>query len=643
MIRGAVRRGLSKWSVGAVGLALCLLSAGYVLSDPRWLGDEVLAALVPVAVGIGLLVGGLRLRTTAVPRRTARIAVWTVAGGALGAAMSLWLSLLPSLRAVLPAAPAPLLLNGGSLLMAAAAVAGYYATGLRRRDRELQAAEARFRALTENAPFAVITVDGTGRVRYANDGVFDLFGVLPADLVGDSIHRLLPEAEQGRGSIVETLHASADSATDSHSLELVGRRADGEEFPLEIAFGRYTVMDSQLFTGVIQDISERSQARQRLQTYSAMVTDLHDLATEIAAADTEAAVCRRAVDGALELFDCDEARVLAMEGGQFVPLATSGQNDPDPEALSSVTTGIAGETLRTGSIARIADLSATRSAAVHSVAGPGDRVSPAPSIPDGAAGHRSLLSVPLNDRGVLQFFARDADAFTDRDEEVADMLATHVATAIERVRAQETIRRERDRLEEFAGVLSHDIRNPLHVADARLRLARDADDPAEHLDTAETALARIERLVEDVLTLARQGETVGETEPVPLESAAREAWGTVESHDATLDVSVEGTVEADRGRLVEVFENLYRNAIEHGGAGVTITVGALDRGFFVADTGPGVAPADREKIFESGHSTSEDGTGFGLAIVRRIVDAHGWEISVTEGADGGARFEINTA
>lgn len=626
----------------AVGLVLCLIVAGYVLTDPRWDGEAVLAALGPVAVGLGLVVGGLRLRTTATPRRTARIAVWTLAGAGLGTAVSLWLSLLPSLRAAVPAAPELVLMNGGALLMAAGAVTGYYATGLRRRDRELQAAEARFRALTENAPFAVVTVDGTGRIRYANDGVYDLFGYAPDDLIGDSIYRLLPEATDQRESLLETLHATADPDSDRHSLELVGRRADGDEVPLELAFGRYTVMDSELFTGVIQDISERSRARGRLQAYSSMVTDLHQLATEIAAADTEASVCRRAVDGALDLFDCDEVRVLTMEGGQFVPVATSRSADLDPAELSAVTTGIAGETYRTGSIARIGDLSATRSAAVRSVAGPGDPVSPEPAVPDGSADHRSLLSVPLNGRGVLQCFDGDAEAFTERDEQVADMLATHVSTALERVRAQEAIRRERDRLEEFASVLSHDIRNPLHVADARLRLARDAEDPDEHLDTAETALERIERLVEDVLTLARQGETVGETEPVPIESAAREAWGTVESADATLSVSVEGSVEADRSRLVQVFENLYRNAIEHGGPGVRITVGALDHGFYVADTGPGVPPADRDQIFESGYSTSEEGTGFGLAIVRRIVDAHGWGISVTDGREGGARFEIRT-
>ena len=68
----------------------------------------------------------------------------------------------------------------------------------------------------------------------------------------------------------------------------------------------------------------------------------------------------------------------------------------------------------------------------------------------------------------------------------------------------------------------------------------------------------------------------------------------------------------------------------------------MNEGFYVADTGPGIPPSDREDVFEAGYSTSEDGTGFGLRIVGQIADAHGWEITVTESenGEGGARFEF---
>ena len=100
------------------------------------------------------------------------------------------------------------------------------------------------------------------------------------------------------------------------------------------------------------------------------------------------------------------------------------------------------------------------------------------------------------------------------------------------------------------------------------------------------------------------------------------------------------TVESDRSRLTELFENLCRNAIEHGGEGVTVTVGATQAGFFIADDGPGIPDGERRAVFESGYSTTADGTGFGLAIVSRIAEAHGWTVTATESESGGARFEF---
>jgi signal transduction histidine kinase len=69
-------------------------------------------------------------------------------------------------------------------------------------------------------------------------------------------------------------------------------------------------------------------------------------------------------------------------------------------------------------------------------------------------------------------------------------------------------------------------------------------------------------------------------------------------------------------------------------------VGRLDNGFFVEDDGPGIPEEMREKVFEAGYSSEEEGTGLGLSIVGTIAEAHGWTVSVTEGREGGARFEL---
>jgi signal transduction histidine kinase len=166
----------------------------------------------------------------------------------------------------------------------------------------------------------------------------------------------------------------------------------------------------------------------------------------------------------------------------------------------------------------------------------------------------------------------------------------------------------------------------------------------------------MEQLIEDLLALAREDELASDPEPVALASVAREAWDTVETDAATLAVEGETTVPADRSRLRQLLENLFgnavehgstspdsqprRDAIEHGGVDVTVRVGPMEGGFYVADDGAGIPPEERDRVFERGVSTADGGIGFGLAIVERIAEAHGWTVTATESEDGGARFEV---
>ena len=89
-----------------------------------------------------------------------------------------------------------------------------------------------------------------------------------------------------------------------------------------------------------------------------------------------------------------------------------------------------------------------------------------------------------------------------------------------------------------------------------------------------------------------------------------------------------------------LLENLLRNADEHCESPVTVTVGRTADGFYLADNGPGLDEMDREQVFEPGYTTAVDGTGFGLTIVKRIADAHGWEVSISDSASGGVRFDF---
>ncbi|MFC7020982.1 MULTISPECIES: PAS domain S-box protein [Haloarcula] len=196
-----------------------------------------------------------------------------------------------------------------------------------------------------------------------------------------------------------------------------------------------------------------------------------------------------------------------------------------------------------------------------------------------------------------------------------------------------------EQLEQFASVVSHDLRNPLHVAGAHLELARE-DCESDHLDRIEDAHERMSTLIDDLLQLARDGNQMNDAEPVDLATLVTECWQTVETEAATLRADVDCSVHADRSRLKQLFENLLRNAVEHGGESVTVTVGELADGFYVEDDGPGLPAAYGDAVFEPGWSNLAEGTGFGLSIARRVADAHGWSLDHASGETGGARFEI---
>ncbi len=263
---------------------------------------------------------------------------------------------------------------------------------------------------------------------------------------------------------------------------------------------------------------------------------------------------------------------------------------------------------------------------------------------------RSGVYVPIGDHGVLSTGDTEPYAFDEPDVEILGVLTKLATGALTRIRSEQELQRQNERLEEFASIVAHDLRNPLNVARGELTLMESAS--ADRIESIDACLDRMESLIEDILSLARQGELVGDATNVSLDAVVRQAWTNVETRSATLTVEDEGIdVLADEFRLQELFENLFRNAVEHVGDGVTVTVGPLwdggrtsDEqravGFFVEDDGPGIPRNRKESVLEAGSTTATDGTGYGLYIVSEIAAAHDWGLEVDDGRDGGARFEI---
>jgi signal transduction histidine kinase len=250
--------------------------------------------------------------------------------------------------------------------------------------------------------------------------------------------------------------------------------------------------------------------------------------------------------------------------------------------------------------------------------------------------------------------------FTTEEKTFVELLTRWASYELERHRHKQRLQRQKDRLEQFAGVVSHDLRNPLNVAQGRLSLAieriesaapssspppADAETPASaqsHLYAVARALDRMETIIADMLSLtwSEQEFDADDMELVRLAEVSVSCWEQVRTAEATLQVEDDLSLFAHEGRLRQLLENLFRNAVEHGGDEVTVTVGVLPTGFYVEDDGPGIPEEKREKALERGYSSTEDNTGLGLPIAEAIAEAHGWTLSVTEGHAGGARFEI---
>ena len=231
-----------------------------------------------------------------------------------------------------------------------------------------------------------------------------------------------------------------------------------------------------------------------------------------------------------------------------------------------------------------------------------------------------------------------ASVVTNEAGEPAYIMSSFIDIS-EQVSRERELQHKNEQLEQFASVISHDLRNPLNVVQGRIELAQ-TEHESEHLSAAASALERAHAILDDVLTLAREGEELGETEPVDLATVTNTCWETVETKEATVSIETKQTIRADHSRLKQVMENLLKNAVEHGGDNVAVSIGDLENGFYVADDGPGISEGNRERIFEAGYSTDSEGTGYGLQIVKKIATAHEWSVRVTESDAGGARFEV---
>jgi PAS domain S-box-containing protein len=462
----------------------------------------------------------------------------------------------------------------------------------REQETRLRQTTARLQALFEKSPDMIDVHDTAGNILDVNPRLCEKTGYSADELtemkVWDLDRAIDPEEARDIWAEMEV--------GERREIEGVYRRRDGSTFPVVVHIRYLDLEGEDRFVAISRDVSERKARERDLEaTKRRLEAILENTRTPMFMKDAEGRYIF-VNHGYRELFGLHDEEVVGRTDHEIHP----------PEMADEVTEND------------------------RAVLESGESVETEEHITVGGERRTFLTSkVPIYDTGER----------ADPDRPVAVFGVASDITGLKRREAQ--LQRERDRLERFASVVSHDLRNPLNVAEGRLELAREECD-SEHLDAVDRAHDRMAGLIDDLLSLAREGRPVEEMEAVDLGGVAEACWQTVETADATLAVETDRAIRADRSRLRQLLENLIRNAIHHGGEDVTVEIGDLDAedGFYVADDGPGIPEKERATVFESGYTTAEGGTGFGLAIVKEIAEAHGWAVGVTESAAGGARFEI---
>jgi PAS domain S-box-containing protein len=454
---------------------------------------------------------------------------------------------------------------------------------------ELQKTERRFDAVFQDPNLLVGILSPAGELRRVNGTAMEYITADRDAVLGEYFWETPWWSDEQRDDVRRWIEQAATGEYIEYQSEHV--RSNGDVFTVEGTVRPVTDEGDEVVSLIVSanDITERKEQERQLERYAALTQQSTDIHTVL----DESGVIKYESESVERVLGYDQRELLGECAFDYV-------HPEDREAVVEAFTGLID----------------------HPV--------------------EKTTQITFRMRGAEGTWTWLESVASNRTDTVIDGYVVTSRDVTERKQRELELEHKNERLEEFARIVSHDLRNPLGVLSGGIELIERTGDTG-YLAECQEAVDRMEALIDDLLTLARQGERIETKEPVALDAIAPRCWETVETEDAELSVETERTVRADPGRLRQLFENLYRNAIEHGGGDVAVTIGGLDDGFYVADDGPGIPHEQREQVLRSGFSTTSEGTGLGLAIVSDIVAAHGWDVDIVESETGGARFEIRTA
>lgn len=472
---------------------------------------------------------------------------------------------------------------------------------------DLRASNARLRSIIDSAVDGIIVIDARGRIEAFNRGAERLFGYPESEVIGRNVNMLMPSPyHEEHDGYIERYQRTGIAKIIGSGRDVIGRRRDGSLFPLHLSVGEVAAGNERKFTGMLHDLSDRVRLEEQLRASEARWRAIIDSAVDgIVVIDA----CGRieAFNPAAErLFGYLEADVCGQNVKMLMPSPYHEEHD---QYLSRyLTTG------------------------VQKIIGIGRAVT----------GRR-------NDGTTFPLHLSVGEIMLAGERKFTGIL--HDLTA--RVRIEEQLREQASlaRLGEMAAVIAHEVKNPLAGVRGAIQVIGSRL-PAESGDAAvvKEIVARIDGLndlMKDLLLFARPPQP----RPASVQiSALVAATADLLIRDPTLrdlHVDVGGSappVRADAEMLKIVFQNLLMNSAHamQGHGHIRVDLASSDAMCRIAfsDSGPGIPPEFRDRIFTPFFTTKARGTGLGLATAKRLVEAHDGRISVECPAGGGTVVSV---